>query len=180
MIFLRASILILLCALMFGSSIAEDSKGMPPENEKWLKHGNWCVILNTEQKGALAFASKKHKPMESPYLDITCYHLSDDGHGFDMALKQDNGFNTKDPLSVNVFISIDDGTIMEREWFPANDRLESVQPRALIKEMISSSVFNIKFRDKSGLKEYSYELNGLGDVIKWMESVCGYKFDGSH
>jgi len=161
-------------------AISTDSKITPPENQLWLKDGTWAVILDSDQKAAVAFSPAKNKSKKNPYLDIWCSLSTDDDSGFDMYLKSHKGFKTKDPLVVNVMLAIDDTPGREHEWFPADNRLESVQPRALIKDMLSSKEFNIRFRDKEGLREYTFELDGLKKIIPIMEEFCGYKVDGSH
>ena len=149
------------------------------EDEAAIKINDWVVLVSVKRKEALAFHREKNKPNANPMLDISCFLPNHTGNGFEMALANDEGYKTKHSDSVDVMVSVDDNPAMGSLWFPAGTRLESVKPRSLIKEMMNSKEFHIRFREISGLNEYSYKLEGLVKVIQTMEQVCGYNYDGS-
>ncbi|MDW3095517.1 MAG: hypothetical protein R8G33_07590 [Gammaproteobacteria bacterium] len=153
-----------------------DSNIKPKEGQIFTSVGNWIVMLDYKQKAALTFVNPTKEASEKPQFDLSCF-LPNKGSNYDMSLLRTGGFQTDDPQAVHIKVQVDSNSPFSLEWFHTKDRLITGSPSWLVKEMIEGKSINLKFRDRNGIQEYSYDVTGLGDALKLMHEACTYNYD---
>lgn len=169
---------IFLFLIIFSYSSAEERKLPGPflYGENITREiGNWKIV--DKDNKSLAYVYEKNKPKDYPRLHIDCVYSEASEKSYRLYLDSATELQLLKPEWVELMIIIDEDNRMPIGWHPYDGkRLVSNRYRYVLENMIEGIQANLIYRDKVGLNDYYYELDGLGEVLAYMETVCGFGY----
>lgn len=171
---------IIIFLTLAGSSMAIELKLPGPflYGEKISKEiANWKIV--DEGDKSLAYIYEKNDPKISPRLHIDCIYRDKGKKKYRMYLESDSNFNTEDPEFAEMVIRIDDGTRARKYLSVWDNRMIVSDFEVTVDSMLRGEKLAIRFRDKNGPHDYTYDLLGLEEALHHMKNICGfgYKFE---